>query len=141
MSCSSVSVSLFLFTCFITHTGYFFTQQVYKRLFLFIPGKKVDACELLIADLKKVISTIIFNILIIYYFHTEKTNRGQWATSLIWTTILKSQKLGSFQTQRTESSGLLFKLVIFVYQLTSISPVISRIFYHVSPHNSGKLKS
>lgn len=109
--------------------------------YFYLFREKVDACELLIADLKKFISTIIFNILIIYYFHTKKPNRGPWATSLIWTTILKSPKLWSFQTQRTESSGLLFKLVIFVYQLTSISPVISRIFYHVSPHSSGKLKS
>lgn len=40
MSCCSVSVSLLLFTRFVTHVHaqYFFTQQVYKRLLSFILG-------------------------------------------------------------------------------------------------------
>lgn len=136
MSCCSVSVSLLLFTRFVTHVHaqYFFTQQVYKRLLSFILGNILSlwAVKSWFRKFQNYHHFQYCNHLLISTAGKKKPNRGPWATSLIWTT---------FKTQIIESSGLLFKHAIFLYQLTSISPVISHIFYHVSPYNSSRLKS
>lgn len=116
------------------HAQYFFTQQVYKRLLSFILGNILSlwAVKSWFRKFQNYHHFQYCNHLLISTAGKKKPNRGPWATSLIWTT---------FKTQIIESSGLLFKHAIFVYQLTSISPVISHIFYHVSPYNSSRLKS